>query len=98
MIEENEMADTGLGTYKISIHLTTGQIREHVYPMSTIQEVKEVQAAMNLITNSFGKKTWNWKILQSDIPQIIPLQHPDTVYNPSYILFIEHGSWKKVKP
>ncbi|MBM3254456.1 MAG: hypothetical protein FJZ16_09405 [Candidatus Omnitrophica bacterium] len=86
---------TVYSAYRICVHLTTGEVKEHLYPNSTNQDLKKAREAMDLISSSFTRSALDFKIFQIGNPKIIPLQYPDVVYNPSYVLYVEHGPIKK---
>jgi hypothetical protein len=89
---EKQMVDKQL-TLIIQVHLTTGLIKEHKYHIAQIEDATKI---LNSIANSFTKKTLQWLVMQKDIPQILALEYPMTMYNPSHVMLIEHRIEEKV--
>jgi hypothetical protein len=89
---EKQMVDKQL-TLIIQVHLTTGLIKEHKYHIAQIEDATKI---LNSIANSFTKKTLQWLVMQKDIPQILALEYPMTMYNPSHVMLIVHRIEEKV--
>lgn len=88
---EKEKITSGEVTYKITIHLSTGETREHIYPYYTIKDTGDFTDTINRMTYSIARPTWFWKIIHLDyIPGILVLKYPDTTYNTSFITFFSY--------
>ena len=93
------MIDQELNTFVLTVHLSTGETREHVYPISSdqVQGIKEALDLMTRISNAFRTKVWFFPFNYN----VLPLEHPSIIFNASYILYIEFmfrgpADWEKL--